>query len=482
MTPFSETEKYGIFSEKQIKDCSAQTHEKMSPLMSKIKLLIIDDDENILNQMKWALKHRYEVFLAGDRRKGMDLFRRELPRLVTLDLGLPPHPRQATEGLLALSEMLEMNPSAKILVVSGNSDQKNALQAIEQGAYDFFTKPIEIDAIQHTLRRANHLFQLEEENRQLKKQPIPDSGMIGSSRAMEDLHKTINKIAGNSFPILITGESGTGKELVAHAIHQKSERATLPFVAINCGAIPENLMESELFGHEKGAFTGAHAKKKGRIEFAQGGTLFLDEIGELPLKLQVKLLRFLQEKTLERVGGHKTLEMDVRVLAATNRDLKQGIAEGHFREDLFYRLSVVSILSPPLRKREGDPPLLARAFIQRFCEETGKRNKKLTQEALKAITAYAWPGNVRELENKIKRAVVMAEGPSLTVEDLELSKLGTLAPLPRLKDAKDQLERDLIQNALSRTGGNITHAATALGISRQSFHDIMSKHKIDRAT
>ncbi len=448
--------------------------------MSKIKLLIIDDDENILNQMKWALKDHYEIFLAGDRRKGMDLFRRELPRLVTLDLGLPPHPRQATEGLLALSEMLEMNSKAKILVVSGNSDQKNALQAIEQGAYDFFTKPIEIDAIQHTLRRADHLFQLEAENRQLKKQPIAGSGMIGNSRAMENLHKTINKISNNSFPVLITGESGTGKELVAHAIHEKSERAALPFVAINCGAIPENLMESELFGHEKGAFTGAHAQKKGRIEFAEGGTLFLDEIGELPLNLQVKLLRFLQEKTLERVGGHKTLEIDVRVLAATNRDLKQGISEGRFREDLFYRLSVVSIVSPPLREREGDPLLLARAFIQRFCEETGKRNKRLTQETSKAITAYDWPGNVRELENKIKRAVVMAEGPSLTLEDLELSTLSTLAPLPRLKDAKDQLERDLIQNALSRTGGNITHAATALGISRQSFHDILSKHKIDR--
>lgn len=297
---------------------------------------------------------------------------------------------------------------------------------------------------------------------------------------MENLHKTINKIANNSFPVLITGESGTGKELIAHAIHKKSERATLPFVAINCGAIPENLMESELFGHEKGAFTGAHAQKKGRIEFAEGGTLFLDEIGELPLNLQVKLLRFLQEKTLERVGGHKTLEIDVRVLAATNRDLKQRIAEGMFREDLYYRLSVVSICSPPLREREGDLLLLSRAFIQQFCEETGKKVKGLTKDTTKAMTAYNWPGNIRELENKIKRAVVMAEGPSLTVDDLELTHPNKLAPLPRLKDAKDRLERDLIQTALGRTGGNITHAASALGISRQSFHDILSKHKIDR--
>jgi len=448
--------------------------------MSKTKLLIIDDDESILNQMKWALKDSYEVFLATDRRKGMDLFRRELPVLVTLDLGLPPYPREAKEGLRALSEMLEMNSKTKVLVVSGNADQKNALEAIDQGAYDFFTKPIEIDEIQVTLRRAYHLFELEEENRQLKKRPITDSGMVGASRAMEKLHKTIRKIANNNFPVLITGESGTGKELIARAIHQKSERAKNPFVTINCGAIPENLMESELFGHEKGAFTGAHAQRKGRIEFAEGGTLFLDEIGELALGLQVKLLRFLQEKTLERVGGRKTLEVDVRVLAATNRDLKQQVAEGAFREDLYYRLSVVSICSPPLREREGDLLLLSHAFLQQFSEETGKRVKGLTQETTKAMAAYHWPGNVRELENKIKRAVVMAEGPSLTVEDLELTNISECPPLPRLKDAKDQLERDLIKAALSRCGGNITHAASALGISRQSFHDILSKHQIER--
>ncbi len=448
--------------------------------MSKTKLLIIDDDDTILNQMKWALKDSYDVFLANDRRKGMDLFRRELPVLVTLDLGLPPYPRDAREGLLALSEMLEMNPKAKVLVVSGNADQKNALEAIEQGAYDFFTKPIEIDEIQVTLRRAAHLFNLEEENRRLKKRPVADSGMIGASAAMEQLHKTIHKIANNNFPVLITGESGTGKELIARAIHQKSERATQAFVAINCGAIPENLMESELFGHEKGAFTGAHAQRKGRIEFAEGGTLFLDEIGELALGLQVKLLRFLQEKTLERVGGRKTLEMDVRVLAATNRDLKQLIAEGVFRQDLYYRLSVVSISSPPLREREGDLLLLTRAFLKRFSEETGKRLKGLTREAGKAIEAYGWPGNIRELENKIKRAVVMADGPSLTVEDLELENAPELPPLPRLKDAKDRVERDLIKTALSRYAGNITHAASALGISRQTFHDILSKHQIDR--
>ena len=448
--------------------------------MTKTKLLSIDDDESILNQMKWALMETYDVFTASDRRKGLDLFRRELPVLVTLDLGLPPFPREATEGLLALSEMLEMSPHTKILVVSGNSEQKNALKAIDQGAYDFFTKPIEIEEIQTILRRALHLFELEEENRRLKKHPVATGGMIGSSRAMETLHETIIKIANTRFPVLIMGESGTGKELIAHAIHHKSDRAKNPFVAIHCGAIPENLMESELFGHEKGAFTGAHAQRRGRIEFAEGGTLFLDEIGELALGLQVKLLRFLQEKTLERVGGRKSIEIDARVIAATNRDLKQWVSTGEFREDLYDRLSVVSVSSPPLREREGDLLLLTHAFLGRFSQEAGKHIKGLTQDATEVMAAYHWPGNVRELENKIKRAVVMADSPFLTVKDLELENRAEPSPLPRLRDAKDQLEKNLIQEALTRFGGNIKHAASALGISRQAFHDILSKHQIDR--
>ncbi len=448
--------------------------------MSKTKLLMIDDDETILNQMKWALKETYDVFLAGDRIKGLDLFRREMPPLVTLDLGLPPYPRDATEGLQALSQMVEINPKIKVLVVSGNSEKMNALQAIEQGAYDFFTKPIEIDEIQVTLRRALNLFNLEEENRQLRQHPLRSSGMIGSSRVMETLHKTIRKIATNSFPVLVTGESGTGKELIAQAIHQQSERSKQPFVAINCGAIPENLMESELFGHEKGAFTGAHALRKGRIEFAEGGTLFLDEIGELGLGLQVKLLRFLQEKTIERVGGRKCYEIDARVIAATNRDLKQLSKNGAFREDLYYRLSVVSMTSPPLREREGDLLLLTRAFIAQFSEEAGKRIKGLTNEATEAMASYDWPGNVRELENKIKRAVVMTDTALLTVDDLELVDQSSAPPLPRLKDARDQLERKLVEQALTRFGGHVTNAASALGISRQAFHDMLTKHQIKR--
>ncbi|MBI3805612.1 MAG: PEP-CTERM-box response regulator transcription factor [Nitrospirae bacterium] len=447
---------------------------------TKYKILIVDDDETIRQQMKWALTDEYEVFPAENRRTAIDLFRRELPPVVTLDLGLAPHPREATEGLLALSEMLEIDPRVKIIIVSGNADRANALKAIEQGAFDFFTKPIEIDEIRITLRRAIHVFQLEEENRQLKRRPIQEGRMIGTSRMMEGLFATIRKVSTADIPVLIQGESGTGKELVAQSIHQQSARNTGPFIAINCGAIPENLLESELFGHEKGAFTGAHAQRKGRIEYAAGGTLFLDEIGELGLGLQVKLLRFLQEKTIERVGGRESLSIDARVIAATHRDLKERMAGGTFREDLFYRLSVVSISVPPLRERNGDLMLLVRAFISRFTEEIGKKVKGLTPTAIEAVTAYAWPGNVRELENKIRRGVVMSDGVLLTPEDLELTVPTDVAPLPRLKTAREQLERQLVESAMARFGGNVTQAASALGISRQALHDILSKHQIER--
>ncbi|MFQ5561284.1 MAG: PEP-CTERM-box response regulator transcription factor [Nitrospinota bacterium] len=450
--------------------------------MQKPKLLIVDDDESILSQMKWALNEAYEVYLAGNRRGAIELYRRELPPLVTLDLGLPPNPRDATEGLKTLVEILSVNPSVKVLAVSGNIERENALKAIDQGAYDFFTKPIMINELRVTLQRAFQLFKLEEEIRHFRKVPISDSGIIGESSAMKVLHLNIRKISMNNFPVLISGESGTGKELVARAIHQQSERSAHPFVAINCGAIPENLMESELFGHEKGSFTGAHAQRKGRIEYAEGGTLFLDEIGELGLGLQVKLLRFLQEKTIERVGGRASLKIDTRVLAATNRDLKHLISTGAFREDLYYRLSVVSLSVPPLRDREGDLLLLANAFLKRYANETGKRIRGVSQTASEAMASYSWPGNVRELENKMKRAVVMAETPFLTLEDLELGDQTEAPPLPRLKEARDKLERELVQSALTRFGGNITQAASALGISRQAFHDIVVKHQIRRKT
>lgn len=447
---------------------------------TKYKILIVDDDETIRQQMKWALVDEYELFLAENRRSAIDLFRRELPPVVVLDLGLAPHPREATEGLRALSEILEIDPRVKIIIVSGNSDRANALKAIEQGAYDFFTKPIDLDEIRVTLRRAIHVFHLEEENRQLKRRPTQEGGMIGTSRVMEGLYATIRKVSTTDIPVLITGESGTGKELVAQSIHQHSPRSSGPFIAINCGAIPENLLESELFGHEKGAFTGAHAQRKGRIEYAAGGTLFLDEIGELGLGLQVKLLRFLQEKTIERVGGRESLHIDARVIAATNRDLKEKMANGTFREDLFYRLGVVSISVPPLRERNGDILVLTRTFISRFSEETGKKVKGLTTAAIEALTAHSWPGNVRELENKVRRGVVMTDGIHLTPEDLELAAPNETTPLPRLKVAREKLERELVELALARLGGNVTQAASALGISRQALHDILSKHKIDR--
>ncbi|MFY9269803.1 MAG: PEP-CTERM-box response regulator transcription factor [Candidatus Manganitrophaceae bacterium] len=443
----------------------------------KNKLLIVDDDETIRQQMKWALISDYEIILAENRRNAVDLFRRELPPVVTLDLGLPPHPREATEGLQALAEILEIDPRAKVIVVSGNAERANALRAIEGGAYDFFTKPVELDEIRITLRRAFHLFRLEEENRQLKRRPSQEEGMIGTSRVMEDLFATIRKVSTTDIPVLIRGESGTGKELVARAIHRQSIRNTGPFVAINCGAIPENLLESELFGHEKGAFTGAHAQRKGRIEYASGGTLFLDEIGELGLSLQVKLLRFLQEKTIERVGGRESFLIDVRVIAATNRDVEQKMSAGDFREDLYYRLSVVSVSLPPLRERNGDLLLLARAFITHFARETGKKINGLASNTIEAMTAYSWPGNVRELENKIRRGVVMTDGPLLTPEDLELQLPDEVTPFPRLKSAKEKLERDLVERALTRFGGNMTQAASALGISRQALHDILAKHK-----
>jgi len=304
--------------------------------------------------------------------------------------------------------------------------------------------------------------------------------MIGTSRVMEALYTTIRKVATTDVPVLITGESGTGKERVARTIHQQSLRSAGPFIAINCAAIPENLLESELFGHEKGAFTGAHAQRKGRIEYAAGGTLFLDEIGELGLGLQVKFLRFLQEKTLERVGGRETFHIDARVIAATNRDLKEKMTVGTFREDLFYRLSVVSIPIPPLRERDGDILLVARALISRFSDEIGKKIKGLTPEGVEALTHYAWPGNVREMENKIRRAVVMADGALLTPADLELATPMAISPLPRLKAAREQVERELVESALARFAGNVTQAATALGISRQALHDILIKYQIER--
>jgi len=445
--------------------------------MEKEKLLIVEDDENVRKQMKWALSKDYQVLLAEDRASAMTLVRQESPSVITLDLGLPPYPADAREGLDTLSEIQE-NAQAKVIVITGRVEKEHALQAISLGAYDYFYKPIQIDELKVVLQRAFHIHHLEEEQRNLRKNlQSEDSfeGMLGTSPQIQEVFSVIRKVATTDVSILITGESGTGKELVARAIHRLSTRRDQPFVVINCGAIPENLLESELFGHEKGAFTGAHMQKKGRVEAAQGGTLFLDEIGELPMALQVKLLRFLQEQKFERVGGRKQISIDVRVLAATNRDLKQTMAEGRFREDLYHRISVVTVSLPPLREREGDIPLLANAFLQRFSQELKKKVSGFSQPAINALLNHSWTGNIRELENHIKRAVIMAEGRKISPADLEININHNGNGNLTLKEAREQIERTLIVETLALYKDNITKTAEKLGISRPTLYELMDK-------
>ena len=445
--------------------------------MDNPKLLIVEDDEELRTQMKWALVQDYEVFLANDRPNALEILRSERPAVVTLDLGLPPHPEGVEEGFLALADMLEQDSLAKVIIITGQGEKDNALKAIGQGAYDFFCKPIQIDELKVVLSRAFHLSRLEMENRELQQKVTGEAfdKMLGTSPKMQEVFAAIRKVATTEVPVLITGESGTGKELVARAIHRESSKKDGPFVVINCGAIPENLLESELFGHEKGSFTGAHIQRKGRIEAAHGGTLFLDEIGELSLPLQVKLLRFLQEQRIERVGGREEIVVEARVLTATNMDLKQGISDGRFREDLYYRIEVISIDLPPLRKREGDILLLANAFLRKYVAENKKKITGFTKQALREIEVYGWPGNIRELENRIKRAVIMAEGSRITPMDLELTSSHAKYEGKSLKEARDAMERDLVKRAISRNKGNLTKAAEELGLSRPTLYEMMEK-------
>ena len=441
------------------------------------KLLIVDDDEDLRTQMKWALAREYDVLLAEDRDTAMAMLASKRPHVVTLDLGLPPQPAGVEEGFAILDGIVNDYGQTKVIIITGRSEKEHALRAVDNGAYDFFYKPIDLDELKVVLRRAFHVARLEREQQALKKKlsGFTFEGMMGTSPKMQEVYSIIRKVATTDAPILIMGESGTGKELVAAAIHRLSVRQANPFIVINCGAIPENLLESELFGHEKGAFTGAHIQRKGRFEMADGGTLFLDEIGELPMSLQVKLLRFLQERVVERVGGREQIEVDTRIIAATNRDLKEEMQAGNFREDLYYRLGVIFISIPPLRERNGDSILLAKAFMERYAEENRKKIKGFTPEAIDAIDQYNWPGNVRELENRIKRAVIMSEGRKLTPADLEMT-----APLARfeamtLKEARESLERELIIKSLVRNSDNLTKAATELGISRPTLYDLMEK-------
>lgn len=450
--------------------------------MERTKLLIVEDEETIRAQMHWALSDDYEVLLAGDRPNALNMLKTNRPALIVLDLGLPPSPRRGEEGLHALGEILRFDPEAKVIVVTGNQDREYALKAIGQGAFDYFLKPADIEELKTVLKRALHIASLEKENieRNHGAGPPVFEEIVGESPSMQNVFDLVRKVSGIDVSVMIQGESGTGKELVARAIHRSSHRKDAPFVPINCGAIPETLLESELFGYEKGAFTGADAQKRGRIEYADDGTLFLDEIGELPLSLQVKLLRFLQEHKIERVGGRETIPVDVRVVAATNKDLKEEIAEDRFREDLFYRLGVVTIRMPPLREREGDAVLLAKTFLQTYSLSYRKAIKGFRPDALDAITAYDWPGNVRELENRVKRAVVMCEGKIVVPSDLELDASSDSAVPKSLRQIREEAEKHHVKKALDKHDGNISRAARELGVSRPTFHDLMRKYRLSR--
>ena len=450
----------------------------------KPKVLIVDDDEAIRTQMKWALSQEYDVHFAEDRTEALEAFRTDSPAVTLLDLGLPPHPNQCEEGLAVLSELLALDSTAKVIVISGQSEKQNAIQAVGAGAYDFLCKPVEIEELRLLLRRCIQVVELEKEYHELQQAQRPDvfENMLGTSPQMQAAFTLIRKVAATDASVLLLGESGTGKEMAAAAIHRRSMRKGGPFVAINCNAIPENLLESELFGHEKGAFTGAHIQRKGMIETASGGTLFLDEIGELPPSIQVKLLRFLQEQRLQRVGGRQEIQIDTRLVAATNADLKQMIDTGKFREDLYFRLAVVTIRLLPLRDRGEDVVLLAREFLQRYAGQSGRTKLVFAPDAVRAITRYSWPGNVRELQNRIKRGIIMTSGARVTAKDLELERGQDVASssTPTLRQARENVEREMIQQALKRNSGKITSAAAELGISRPTLYELMEKLRITK--
>ncbi len=452
--------------------------------MDKMKLLIIEDEEGIRNQMKWAMADDYDVSLAGDGIEALEKMRRNIFPLVLLDLGLPPSPRTADVGLKCLRDLLRIDAGAKVVVITGNQEKENALQAIEQGAFDYFLKPAVMEELRVVLKRAAHIYELQRESSRIKNGLLRKEfgEIIGDSPQIKEIFDLIRKVAVTDAPVLIEGESGTGKELVARAVHQTASGSNrMPFVAINCGAIPDTLLESELFGYEKGAFTGADSQRKGKIEHASGGTLFLDEISELPLLLQVKLLRFLQEYTIERIGGRETIPVRVRVISATNRQMELEVREGRFREDLFYRLGVVKIAMPPLRERGNDVVILANLFLNRSAAQYQRPVSGFSSEALAAIRSYSWPGNVRELENKVRRAVIICERKFLTPSDLNISmKEGESGRGETLKDIRSQVERGHIQKVLDKHNWNITRAAEELAVSRPTLHDMIKKYQIEK--
>ena len=441
-------------------------------------LLIVEDDPGLQKQLKWTFEC-YQTVIAGNRSEAITALRRYMPSVVTLDLGLPPDAANASEGLNTLQEILELAPATKIIVVTGNDDREHAIQSVALGAYDFYQKPIDTDVLNLIIDRAFQLSYLEKEHIKLQQQTVqPLAGIIASCKKMQELSRKVEKIAPTNVTALLLGESGTGKEVLAKAIHGLSDRKDKPFITVNCAAIPENLLESELFGYEKGAFTGASQQTKGKIEYAHKGTFFLDEIGDLPFSLQSKLLRFLQERIIERIGGRREIPIDVRIICATHQNLQALINEGRFRLDLYYRISEITINIPPLREREGDAITIATAFLRRFSEANNKKIKNFTKEAAKAIETYSWPGNIRELENKIKRAVIMTDDTSITFDDLELEDSIDVSMPFNLKEVREGAETIAIKRALTHSNNNISNTARLLGITRPTLYTLFEKYRI----
>jgi two-component system NtrC family response regulator len=442
-------------------------------------LLIVEDDEGLQRQLKWAYEG-YRVVCAGDRKSAIEALRANEPAVVTLDLGLPPDPDGTDEGFATLEEILKLKPGTKVIVATGHGARESALKAIAMGAYDFYKKPVDIDDLGLIVARAFHLHAIEEENRRLETGAAATvlGAIVTGAPEMLKVAKTIERVATADVSVMLLGASGTGKELLARAVHEKSGRKG-EFIAINCAAIPENLLEAELFGYERGAFTGAVKSNVGKIELAQGGTLFLDEVGDIPLPLQVKLLRFLQERVIERIGGRQPIAVDTRIVCATHQDLEAMIADGRFREDLYYRLAEIVVKIPSLAERSGDAVLLARHFVNRFSRELNPSVQSLSPDATAAIDCYAWPGNVRELENRIKRAVIMADGKSVTAADLDLNRGADDEQQPiNLRVARETADRKAIRQAMSRTDNNISGAAKLLGISRPTLYDLLKQYQL----
>ena len=451
----------------------------MSPPLR--KLLVVEDDEGLQRQLRWSYED-YEVLTATDRSQAIEILRVHSPSVVTLDLGLPPDPDGVTEGFATLDEILTVRPNTKVIVASGHGARESARRAIGAGAFDFYHKPVDIDELGLIVRRAYHVADLEAENRRLAESAMSGSNVLGGiitgAPEMLKVSRMIERVATADVSVMLLGASGTGKELLARGLHNASLRAAKPFIAINCAAIPENLLESELFGYEKGAFTGAAKTTEGKIELAEGGTLFLDEIGDVPLPLQVKLLRFLQERVIERIGGRKAIPVNVRIVCATHQNLEAMIGTARFREDLYYRLAEIVVRIPSLAERHGDAALLAHHFLARFSRENNRQFRGFTPDAVAAISDWTWPGNVRELENRMKRAVIMSESSRLTAADLDLADRDDSAAL-NLKTAREAADRAAIRKALARSENNISTAARLLGVSRPTLYDLIKQYGLE---